>query len=86
MIACWVQSVTPDAERPAFTIVLRPEPGVDGTRALRRLLRYALRVCGLRCVRITCEQALLEKPAQGRVADEIVAHGNHSGGLHLDGN
>ena len=36
-----------------FIITLRPLPGVDGLRGLRRLLRYALRACGLRCTNIT---------------------------------
>jgi hypothetical protein len=44
-------------DRPAFTIVLEPARGTDGVRALRRLLRYALRACGLRCVRITRDGA-----------------------------
>jgi hypothetical protein len=39
--------------RPHFRLVLRPEPGVgDPTRALRRLLKFALRRCGLRCVAV----------------------------------
>jgi hypothetical protein len=39
------------AERPHFVLVLRPEPGVDGTRALRRFLKVALRSFHLRCIR-----------------------------------
>jgi hypothetical protein len=39
------------AERPHFVLVLRPEPGVDGTRALRRFLKVALRSFGLHCIR-----------------------------------
>jgi hypothetical protein len=34
-----------------FRLLLRPEPGVvDGDRALRRLLKIALRKLGLRCI------------------------------------
>jgi hypothetical protein len=33
-----------------FTLTLRVLPGVDGTRALRALLKTALRKFGLRCV------------------------------------
>jgi hypothetical protein len=36
--------------RPIFTIRLRPEPGTDGYRALRGLLKRALRGYGLRCI------------------------------------
>jgi hypothetical protein len=39
---------TPD--RPTFTLTFRPEPGVDGARALRALLKIALRRLGLKCV------------------------------------
>ena len=38
-----------------FTIKLTPVKGTsdaDGTRRLRRLLRYALRSCGLRCIEV----------------------------------
>jgi hypothetical protein len=38
------------AERPHFVLVLRPEPGVDGTRASRRFLKVALRSFRLRCI------------------------------------
>jgi hypothetical protein len=38
------------AERAHFVIVLRPEPGVDGIRALRRFLKTALRRFRLRCI------------------------------------
>jgi hypothetical protein len=38
------------AERPLFVLKLRPEPGVDGTRALRRFLKVALRSFRLRCI------------------------------------
>ena len=42
-------------DRPAprqITLTLRPEPGVNSTRALRGLLKIALRTFGLRCLRI----------------------------------
>jgi hypothetical protein len=38
------------AERPHFVLVLRPEPGADGIRALRRFLKTALRRFHLRCI------------------------------------
>lgn len=38
------------AQRPTFVLCLRPEPRVDGVRALRGLLKVALRKYGLRCV------------------------------------
>jgi hypothetical protein len=37
---------------PTFVVELRPEPDVDGIRAMRRALKYCRRVCGLRCVSI----------------------------------
>jgi hypothetical protein len=37
-------------QRPTFVLTLRPEPGVDGTRALRRFLKVALRSFRLRCI------------------------------------
>jgi hypothetical protein len=46
---------SPTAQAPdAFTLVLRPLPGTDGIRALRRVLKFALRSCGLRSV--SCEE------------------------------
>jgi len=40
-------------ERPTFTVRLRPErPGVDPTRALRALLKVALRRFGLRALSV----------------------------------
>jgi hypothetical protein len=38
--------------RPVYTIRLRPEPGVDGIRALRALLKRALRAHRLRCISV----------------------------------
>jgi hypothetical protein len=40
----------PSRER--FTLTPQPRPGVDGYPALRRLLKIAQRVCGLRCVKV----------------------------------
>jgi len=37
-----------------FVLRLRPEAGVDPIRALRRLLKFAMRACGMRCV--SCEE------------------------------
>jgi hypothetical protein len=37
-------------ERPTYVLQLRPEPGVDPVRALRAVLKVALRRYGLRCV------------------------------------
>jgi hypothetical protein len=36
--------------RERYTLVLEPLPGVNGTQALRHLLKVALRRCGLRCI------------------------------------
>ena len=47
------EAPTPKAnERPTYRLLLRPEPGVDGERALRRLLKIALRRFRLRCISI----------------------------------
>jgi hypothetical protein len=37
-------------ERPVFVVHFRPEPGIDGPRALKSLLKFALRKYGLRVV------------------------------------
>jgi hypothetical protein len=42
--------MVPAKERPVFVVKLRPEPHVDGVRALRALLKTSLRRFGLRCV------------------------------------
>lgn len=42
-------SRTPDG-RSTFVVTLRPKPGIDGTRALRELLKRARRNHGLRCI------------------------------------
>jgi hypothetical protein len=37
---------------PAFVLAFRPAPGVDMIVALRRVLKFAGRYCGLRCIAI----------------------------------
>ena len=44
------------SERARFVLVLEPLVGVNGILALRRLLKFALRACGLKCIRITREK------------------------------
>ena len=39
-------------ERPVYRLLLRPEKGVDGERALRELLKNTLRKLGLRCISV----------------------------------
>jgi hypothetical protein len=39
--------------RPAFVLAFRPVPGIDMINALRRVLKFAGRYCGLRCVAIS---------------------------------
>jgi hypothetical protein len=41
---------TSSATRPSFTLIFRPEPGVDSVLALRALLKITLRRFGMRCV------------------------------------
>jgi hypothetical protein len=43
---------TPARDRPTFVVRLRPEPHVDAIKALRALLKVALRRFGLRAVTI----------------------------------
>jgi hypothetical protein len=38
--------------RPIYRLLLQPEPRVDGDRALKALLKFALRRLGLRCVSV----------------------------------
>jgi hypothetical protein len=40
----------PARDRPTFTLVLRAEPNIDAIRALRALLKVALRRFGLRVI------------------------------------
>jgi hypothetical protein len=60
------------------TTTVRPLPGVDATLALRRLLKFAARSCGLRCTSIR-DPAVLDDGPQG-LTDEIVAHTPQNGG------
>jgi hypothetical protein len=39
-------------ERPVFKLLLMPKAGVDAEKALRKLLKFALRHCQLRCVSV----------------------------------
>jgi hypothetical protein len=39
-------------ERPIYKILVRPEPGVDTARALRRLLKVLLRRFRLKCISV----------------------------------
>ena len=49
-----------------YVVELRPEPGIDGVRALRALLKLGLRRFGLRCVRVEELSALPPKNAGSR--------------------
>jgi hypothetical protein len=42
-----------ESERTTYLLTVRPEPGVDGIRALRAWLKIGLRSFGLKCVGIT---------------------------------
>jgi hypothetical protein len=44
------EAVSADRER--FVVELRAAPGVNAVLASRRLLKLALRVCGLRCIHV----------------------------------
>jgi hypothetical protein len=46
---------TKDKTKPIYLLRLQPVDG-DGVHALRRLLKYALRVCHLRCTSVSVEQ------------------------------
>jgi hypothetical protein len=48
----------PAADRPVYKLLVRAEPGVDGVRALRWLLKGMLRRFGLRCLDIRREPPL----------------------------
>jgi len=43
--------------RPIFLLRLRAQKNTDPIKALRRLLKYALRACGLRALSIEQERA-----------------------------
>ena len=47
------EAASPDRER--FVLVLEPLVGVNAIRALRQLLKFALRACGLKCVAIRAD-------------------------------
>jgi hypothetical protein len=40
------------SERPVFKLLLQPKAGVDGEKALRRILKFALRRCRPRCLSV----------------------------------
>jgi hypothetical protein len=42
----------PAGQRPIYLLKLRPEPGIDGVRALRFALKFLLRRLGLKVVYI----------------------------------
>jgi hypothetical protein len=44
------------ANRERFVVEFCAMPGVNAIRALRQLLKFALRTCGLKCIRITRER------------------------------
>ena len=48
------EAASPDRER--FVLVLEPLVGVNAIRAMRQLLKFALRACRLKCIRITREK------------------------------
>jgi len=48
--------VTSASERPTFLLRLRPEEGIDPIRALRRVLKFALRACGMRATVVVEER------------------------------
>jgi hypothetical protein len=60
--------------RPLITLTLQPLPGAGATLAVRRLLRYALRSCGLKCVAIRCDPLVLEAPGERGIANSGSAH------------
>jgi hypothetical protein len=66
-----------------YTVILRPARGVDSTIALRRLLKYALRACGLTCVGITASDPLGFEAAKGRDVADAGSHARRSGGRRL---
>jgi hypothetical protein len=44
-------------QRPVYLVCLRPEPGVDGVKALRAFLKTAVRRFGLRALSVDAELA-----------------------------
>ena len=49
-------------DRPTFVMTLRPEPGVDPIRALRRVLKVLLRGYGMRCTSVDQIETKQEEP------------------------
>ena len=43
--------------RPIYCLRLRAQKDVDPIKALRRLLKYALRICGLRAISVEQEKS-----------------------------
>jgi len=43
--------------RPIYCLRLRAQKDVDPVKALRRLLKYALRICGLRAISVEQEKS-----------------------------
>jgi hypothetical protein len=56
-------------QRPVFTIRLRALPNVDSIKAIRRVLKYALRQCGLRALSVTEEQHQEPRRAESETAE-----------------
>jgi hypothetical protein len=54
----------PANQRPTFELRFRPEPGVDPIRAMRLLLKTALRRYGLRCVNAVAHAETTEGSSQ----------------------
>jgi hypothetical protein len=55
-----------------FVLTLVAGPGVDPIRALKQLLKLALRRCGLRCLSV---EEIAEPPAPNQQRE--VSHGRH---------
>jgi hypothetical protein len=51
-----------NAETPrTFVVVLRPLPGTDPIKALRAILKIALRRCGMKCVAVQETNSRMER-------------------------
>jgi hypothetical protein len=85
---------SPTAQQPAaaaYTVTLRPEPGVDGIRALRQFLKRSLRSYGLRALDVREDnkipRALAAAPAacvcNSAVGAKQMAFGKRRGGDFL---
>jgi hypothetical protein len=53
-------------EQPTFLVHFRPEPRIDGIRALRQLLKAALRRFGLRAIHV----AEIKQPGISQTKDD----------------